>query len=116
MNDAVSHKHSAVISLLRQHGGGSMNDGKCTPAEVAVFLSASASGETEQVERMLKAGLDVDVIDYDRRSALHLCAAEGQKAVMRVLLNHRADTTVRDRWGITPSDEARRHGHMEVAE
>ena len=47
---------------------------------------------------------------------MHLCAAEGQKAVMRVLLNHRADTTVRDRWGITPSDEARRHGHMEVAE
>ena len=31
-----------------------MNDGKCTPAEVAVFLSASASGEMEQVERMLK--------------------------------------------------------------
>ena len=37
------------------------------------------------VERLVRAGVRVDAGDYDRRTALHLAAAEGRFAVVAKL-------------------------------
>jgi glutaminase len=53
--------------------------------------------------------------DYDDRTPLHLAAAEGHERIVGFLLRHGIPVDPRDRWGDTPLDEARRHGHDAVA-
>lgn len=54
--------------------------------------------------------------DYDGRTALHLAAAEGnlQAAQSLVTTGHANPAALRDRWGNTPLDEARRVGATAV--
>lgn len=46
--------------------------------------------------------------DYDGRTGLHVAAAEGQLAAVTLLLEQGADPTLKDRFGFTPVDDARR--------
>lgn len=49
-------------------------------------------------ERYFLSGVDVNAVDYDGRSALHVAAAEGHTEVIRFLLeNAGADASLRDR-------------------
>lgn len=49
-------------------------------------------------ERYFLSGVDVNAVDYDGRSALHVAAAEGHTEVVRFLLeNAGADASLRDR-------------------
>ena len=59
-------------------------------------------------------GVTPDAADYDRRTALHLAAAEGHAAVVKVLLAQGCNPEARDRWGATPGQDARLHGHTDI--
>ena len=53
--------------------------------------------------------------DYDGRTALHVCVAEGHLDCTRFLLQvAKVHTNPQDRWGFTPKDEALRFGHANV--
>lgn len=71
-------------------------------------MYASARGEAEEVQRLLRQGAPVSAVNYDRRSALHVAAAEGHVAVVAALIAGRADVNPEDRWSRTPLDEANR--------
>ena len=62
----------------------------------------------------LSAGVAVDASDYDRRTALHLAAAEGRVAVVMKLCEHGADIRFRDRWGHDAIDAATGGGHADL--
>nr|GEV72232.1 serine/threonine-protein kinase STY8-like [Tanacetum cinerariifolium] len=64
--------------------------------------------------RELEKGVEPNVGDYDRRTALHLAACEGCTEIVLLLLEKGADANAMDRWGRTPLSDARSLGHLEI--
>ncbi len=80
------------------------------------LLWAATKGDLWEIRRLRAAGVDLNITDYDGRTALHLAASEGQKRVASYLLERGADWRLKDRWGATALDDARRDGHDAVVE
>lgn len=80
-------------------------------------LFAASVGDVSALEAMQRAGIDLYAKDYDRRTAMHLAAAEGMAAVLSFLIDNAPPELLqtilasRDRWGGTPLDDAIRGSH-----
>ena len=61
-------------------------------------------------------GDDVNIADYDKRTPLHVAASRGHESMVRLLLKEGASTEARDRWNMTPADEAINHRYNSVAD
>ena len=91
--------------------------GTAEVAEASRLCSAVYSCDLPLLRRYLRVKSFADAADYEGRRALHIAAAEGNLAVVRVLADEAgADLGVRDRWGFTPLDEALRVGAGPVVE
>lgn len=78
-------------------------------------LHQAALGNKLVLEKMLKERPELaNFRDYDRRSPLHLAAAEGQWDICQFLVSKGARINRCDRFGFTPMDEAYRHKCVEV--
>ncbi|XP_072291191.1 glutaminase liver isoform, mitochondrial [Eucyclogobius newberryi] len=78
--------------------------------QIMNLLLAAFKADVQALRRYFLSGVDVNSVDYDGRSALHVAAAEGHVEVVRFLLeNAGANAHLRDRWGSSPLHEARRH-------
>jgi hypothetical protein len=88
---------------------------KVTSLETFALLHAAAGGDIIQVESILDQGVDVNTRDYDMRTALHLAAAEGRHAIAALLISKGAEIDVKDRFGLTPTDEATKGGFHNIA-
>ncbi|KAI7843592.1 hypothetical protein COHA_002834 [Chlorella ohadii] len=110
MLEACKYGHDDLISKLKR--AGASLDGKRTVVEQAAMLcTAVFEGNLPLARRLLRAGVRVDSGDYDKRTALHISAAEGNLQAVRLLVEEGgADMQVADRWGHTPLDEALRVG------
>jgi ankyrin repeat protein len=69
------------------------------------LLFLACHGDASGVESLLRGGVDVNSINLDGRTALHIAACEGQRDVVDVLLDWQANIDARDRWGSTVSDQ-----------
>ncbi|XP_060892152.1 glutaminase liver isoform, mitochondrial [Labrus mixtus] len=77
--------------------------------QIMNVLLAAFKGDVQALRRYFLSGVDVNAVDYDGRSALHVAAAEGHTEVIRFLLgNTGANAALKDRWGSSPLQEARR--------
>lgn len=79
----------------------------------ADLLFAASKDDAISIIKVLSLGVDVNACDYDRRSALHVAAAEGHVRIMKLLLERGGSPTLRDRWGLSAIDEAKRRGSFE---
>jgi glutaminase len=71
------------------------------------LISACSEGSAEDVKLLLEQHkIDVNVSDYDGRSALHLACAEGHIEVVKLLLQRGANIVAKDRFGSTPLSDA----------
>ncbi|XP_029909427.1 glutaminase liver isoform, mitochondrial [Myripristis murdjan] len=78
--------------------------------QIMNVLLAAFKGDIQSLRRYFLSGVDVNAVDYDGRSALHVAAAEGHTEVIRFLLeNAGGNPALKDRWGSSPLNEARRH-------
>jgi len=83
--------------------------------EMGVLMCTyAAQGWRQQLEDLLDNGVDVDMGDYDKRTALHLASSEGHVDVVECLLGRGASVNVTDRMGFSPLVDACRHGHFRI--
>lgn len=89
--------------------------------EVREFLIArraskrgSSSGSSPNCKLLLTAKKYKTKNKTKNRTAIHLAAAEGNSSIVEALLRAGASPLVKDRWGATPLDEAKREGRKET--
>ncbi|XP_023669625.2 glutaminase liver isoform, mitochondrial isoform X1 [Paramormyrops kingsleyae] len=83
--------------------------------QIMNILLAAYRGDVQSLRRYFLSGVDMNAVDYDGRSALHIAASQGQTEAAKFLIeNAGASISVRDRWGTTPLQDAVRsnHSHM----
>eukprot|EP00884_Botryococcus_braunii_P009821 jgi/Botrbrau1/18840/Bobra.177_2s0005.1 len=114
--EAVNNGRDALISLLTR-AGSRLSYGKGTVMDAVRLCTCVFECDLPKLRRLLKAGCPVDAGDYDLRTALHVCASEGNLALVRMLVEEgQADMHKRDRWGNTPLHEAMHIGAGQVVE
>jgi ankyrin repeat protein len=83
---------------------------------IVKFLDAVHRKDMKVLHDMLETGkVDVDESDYDFRTALHIAASNGHKAVLRCLIEiYSASHNVYDRHNGSPLDDAIRERHVDI--
>eukprot|EP00899_Mesostigma_viride_P007204 jgi/Mesvir1/16485/Mv10043-RA.1 len=110
LQDAVENKRTIIASLLLEKGATMELD---DPA--GLLCKAASDNDLDLLKSLLDHNVDPNSCDYDRRTALHVAAAEGKTAIVEFLIAHNADVNVVDRWGASPLDDAVKFGHEWVA-
>ena len=75
---------------------------------VIELLFAAFENDVPGIRQLVARSIPVHAGDYDLRTALHLAAAEGSLQAVKYLVEHGHPLNVRERWGATPLDEAKR--------
>lgn len=66
------------------------------------LLFLACQGDVDGLEELLmNETVDVNSIDLDGRTALHIAACEGHLEVVSLLISMKANIDARDRWGST---------------
>jgi glutaminase len=130
LDDAYLQDHQDIITLLedagaarglvRQRGPGEFENrasmAHSDPLKTGELIWAASQGNLDALRRLVAQGVPLEAADYDRRTAMHLAAAEGHVDVVEYLFAHRASVNPIDRWGNSPLDEAGRHGRAACAQ
>ncbi|KAK2838536.1 hypothetical protein Q7C36_013350 [Tachysurus vachellii] len=75
--------------------------------QIMNILLAAYRGDLHTLRRYFLSGADVNAVDYDGRTALHVAASEGRLEVIKFLMESTgANCTLKDRWGNTALQEA----------
>ncbi|MCU0329429.1 MAG: glutaminase A [Candidatus Kapabacteria bacterium] len=74
---------------------------------VTALCYAAATGDVREMRHLIARGIDLNMADYDGRTAMHLAASEGHAAIIDILIARGAYVNPRDRWGNTPLGDAR---------
>ena len=79
------------------------------------LLFAASNGDRLALERAFLSGLDMNLGDYDNRTALHLSCAENHVACVKFLVEIcKVDVNPKDRWGNTPLQEAQKFNRPRI--
>jgi ankyrin repeat protein len=106
--------HVAVVRRLLAAGA----EPQVTDAYGWTPLMRAVEARRHDVVRVLldAPGTDLATRQESGATALHIAAATGDLAMVRLLVNHGADRAVTDNGGRTPAAVARSVGHPDVAE
>jgi len=83
---------------------------------ISHILNAATKGDLSALKNAHSANVDMDLCDYNGRTALHQAASQAHAACVNYLLKEcKVDAVIKDKWGMTPSQEAIRSGHENIA-
>lgn len=80
----------------------------------AMVNASVIANDIQKVDVLKGYGADLSAVNYDRRTALHVAAAEGNVDMVRHLLLNGAAVHIRDRYDRTPLLEAISHDNHEI--
>lgn len=111
--DAVRQGAERVAQLLIKAGGKLDMDEAKISGELCWYAQA---GKKEAIGHLIQAGSSVNASDYDKRTCLHVAAAEGNEAIVKLLVMNGAKLNVKDRWGgaLRAAARARARCHSEA--
>jgi glutaminase len=89
---------------------------KLTSRRLYDMCSAASRGDVRGLRKLIMEGSDVNEMDYDNRTPLHVACSERQVEAAKLLLASGADVTLMDRWGHTPVDDAKSSHSPELIE
>jgi ankyrin repeat protein len=100
--DACRARQAAVVDALVEAGASLPSVqprlGRCEEV-VGLLCSAAHANDLPGLAMLLKAGADAGGSDYDRRTALHIAAADGHLRGVQLLVElGGASPAVQDRW------------------
>jgi len=103
--EATKNNHEDVASVLIEYGGHlSMSESQAA----STLCQAVYEGDILLLKRLICAQIQVNASDYDKRTAAHIAASESNCLALKILVEAGADLNMRDRWGNTAEDEAKR--------
>ena len=82
--------------------------------DVMALCWAASQNDLDELKRLVANGVKLDEADYDGRTCIHLAASEGSIDIIKFLIGKKVNLNPKDRFGGTPLDDAKRHGHKEV--
>jgi ankyrin repeat protein len=120
---AASESDARMIGLLLRHGakvdlkaGDGMTPLMFSASHPVCVLSPSSKTAVENLERLIKAGADVNVSAADGQTAVHVAVRESCSDVLRTLLARNAKPDPRTKEGLSPLHLAAANGtgeHMQ---
>jgi len=111
--EAVRNGHEQVMNVLLKH-----NASLCMGVSLAASTLCQTvfDGDVLQLRRLLRAGIQVNAGDYDKRTAAHIAASGGNVAALKVLVEFGADLLAKDRWNTSAIDDAKKHDGSNLTE
>jgi len=109
--EAIVNGHDVAVDILlneRTHLDLHwMDDARAS----GLLNKAVFEGDIQKLKRLVKANVNIDAGDYDKRTPIHIAASEGNMAAFMILVEAGANLEVRDRWGNSVVDDAKRSKH-----
>jgi len=103
LSDALRYDHNATAEWLYHQGAVRGSD-----IHVEDLCEAAARYSAAGLASICRYGMEVNVVDFDKRTALHVAAAEGNVDNCKLLIENSAHVNSKDRWGSTPLQDALR--------
>jgi len=66
------------------------------------LCKAARSGDMNAVALLARQGANLNMTDYDGRTAMHMACSSGRYKIVENLVKLGANSAIRDRWGQTP--------------
>jgi glutaminase len=108
------HKYDHIVNS---------NEGKKDPKKPRLYQEienhcmwyyAASFGLIKELQNLLGRGVDINCVNPDQRTALHVAASEGKTEVVEYLLSKGANPKVKDRWDQTPLENAKYGKHQKI--
>lgn len=114
--EAQKNGHDEIVKVLEKAGAESHESATMSATTILSMemMQYVADGYFEMVREKLIAGADAKFADHDERTPLHIACAESHLDVAKLLLVNGADPMVRDRFGVSPMDEAVHNANTEM--
>ncbi|KAL3900854.1 MAG: hypothetical protein SGPRY_012381 [Prymnesium sp.] len=112
MMEAAHAAHGELASMLQEH------DAVLGLSQTATFVKLcelTNEGNISGMESLCGWGADVNAAGFDKRTALHLAATQGNMPVVELLIARQADVNALDRWECSPMRAALNSNNGTVA-
>ena len=100
LDGAIEKGHDLVASALYASGG-QMN----MSAATSLFIGSARKGDLGTLKLLVENGINIDALDYDKCSALHVAAMADQPVAVDFLLSNKSKVNLLSRWKTSPLDE-----------
>ncbi|MDA7969011.1 MAG: glutaminase A [Gammaproteobacteria bacterium] len=108
------HTYDSLIKTSSKKTDPRMRQTSSQAQNIWTMIWAASQGDLDEIRRLEALGVDINEGDYDGRTPLHLAVAEGQAAAVQHFVSRGAHVDVKDRWGETPMQEAKRQKRDDI--